>query len=129
MGTSIGNFWGKRWNLAFRDTAHRLVFRPLRRRRLPRSLALIAVFVCSSLVHEYLVAVVLGDHAGIMGSFFLLQGLLMLGEHALCTRFSGLAHSWITRAVLWVTLVVTAPLFFEPFHRMIPLATLLGAPP
>ena len=29
--TSLGEFWGKRWNLGFRELAHELIFRPLYR--------------------------------------------------------------------------------------------------
>ena len=30
--TSLGEFWGKRWNLGFRQLSHELIFRPLHRR-------------------------------------------------------------------------------------------------
>jgi hypothetical protein len=31
LGTSVADFWGRRWNLAFRDLTHRFLFQPLTR--------------------------------------------------------------------------------------------------
>ena len=49
--TSLAEFWGKRWNLGFRQLAHELIFRPLYR-RLGAGTAGFFVFVASGLVHE-----------------------------------------------------------------------------
>ncbi len=42
---SLSDFWGCRWNIAFRDFVHRTIFLPLRRRGLAVPLAVMAVFL------------------------------------------------------------------------------------
>ena len=68
------DFWGMRWNLWFTQTAHRLVFVPVRE----RSSALWAstvVFGLSALVHEAIVMAGRATFDGRMLLFFAVQGL------------------------------------------------------
>lgn len=51
LATSLSDFWGRRWNLAFRDMAHRHVFRPLVG-RLGIAGATMAVFFVSGIIHD-----------------------------------------------------------------------------
>src|SRR6516225_2269371 len=53
--TSLAEFWGRRWNLAFRDLAHNFVFRPLVGRLGPAAAALI-VFLASGLIHDVVIS-------------------------------------------------------------------------
>lgn len=79
LASSPRDFWSRRWNLAFRALAHRLVFLPLGgTRRLV--LAVTAVFVFSGVVHEYLVIAALGHTRGDMMIFFTLHGAATLGH-------------------------------------------------
>ena len=48
---SLGEFWGKRWNLAFRDMTHRFLFRPLSRLIRPEW-AIGIGFLFSGFVHD-----------------------------------------------------------------------------
>jgi hypothetical protein len=50
--TSLGEFWGKRWNLGFRQLAHELVFRPLYR-SLGANTAGFLVFLLSGLIPRF----------------------------------------------------------------------------
>jgi hypothetical protein len=53
--TSLGEFWGKRWNLGFRQLAHELIFRPLYR-RLGAYTAGFLVFAVSGLTHDLVIS-------------------------------------------------------------------------
>jgi len=53
--TSLGEFWGKRWNLGFRQLSHELIFRPLRRRFGPDAAAF-SVFIVSGLIHDLVIS-------------------------------------------------------------------------
>lgn len=51
LATSLTDFWGRRWNLAFRDLAHTHVFRPLVK-NVGIAGATMAVFLVSGLIHD-----------------------------------------------------------------------------
>ena len=53
--TSLTEFWGKRWNLGFRQLAHELIFRPLYR-TLGAGTASFLVFVVSGLIHDLVIS-------------------------------------------------------------------------
>lgn len=78
---SLADFWGRRWNTAFRDAARQLVFRPLAARRNAKT-ALWLVFLVSGLLHELVIS--LQAHGGYGGPtlYFLLQASgLHLARH------------------------------------------------
>ena len=56
LASSLSDFWGGRWNLAFRDLAHVYVFRPFVR-RLGVVGATMAVFLVSGAVHDFVISV------------------------------------------------------------------------
>lgn len=72
--TSLGEFWGRRWNLAFRDLAHRLVFTPVCR-QFGHAAALWVSFIASCLAHELVISVPAGAGYGLPSVYFLLQAL------------------------------------------------------
>ena len=119
LARSLHEFWGRRWNIAFRDIAHRGVYRPLRDRGLPVWLAVIGVFAVSGIAHEYLVLTSVGSHAGEMSAFFLSQALLVLIERPLLQRMPARIQVPLGYLWMWGALLVTAPLFFDPFTRII----------
>src|SRR4029077_9104708 len=53
--TSLSEFWGKRWNLGFRQLTHGLVFDPIRMRA-GTAPALLAAFVASGIIHDFVIS-------------------------------------------------------------------------
>ena len=72
--TSLSEFWGKRWNIGFRQLAYDLVFQPLHRRTGAGAAALL-VFVFSGLIHDLVISVPARAGFGFPTAYFVLQGL------------------------------------------------------
>lgn len=112
---SLSEFWGQRWNTAFRDFSHQTIFRPLTR-ALGASVATLTVFVFSGLVHE--LAISIPARAGYGGSmvYFLLQWLGIVIERNAVRRGwrlrSGM-RGWLY-AACWI-LIPAGLLFHTPF--------------
>ncbi|MEO6011691.1 MAG: MBOAT family protein [Vicinamibacteraceae bacterium] len=126
---SVAEFWGRRWNTAYRDLTHRFLFRPLRP-RLGLAPAIIAGFVCSGLVHDLVISVPAGGGYGGPTGFFTVQGLALLGERSAAGRRVGLGHGVRGRIFTIAMLVVPLPaLFHPPFVEriVVPFLSALGA--
>lgn len=111
------DFWGRRWNLVFRNVSHRVLFQRLAR-RYGVAAAGAGVFLWSIVAHEYLVIATLGYTEGHMTLFFGLQGALTL----VLSR-SRRGQPWPTFAAVgahWLWMMVTAPLFFTPILEVFP---------
>jgi len=89
--TSLGEFWGKRWNLGFRQLAYQLIFHPLHR-TLGAGTAGFLVFVVSGLIHDLVISLPAGAGYGLPTSYFLLQGVGMTVEHSEFGRRIGLGR-------------------------------------
>jgi hypothetical protein len=127
---SVSEFWGRRWNTAFRDLTHRFLFRPLARRLGPRG-GIAAGFVFSGLVHDLVISVPAGGGYGLPTLYFALQGAALLAERSPAAAALGLGRGW--RGWLFTLLVVGLPapflLFHPPFVRnvILPFMRALGA--
>ena len=113
--TSVGEFWGRRWNGAFNQLAMRLVFRPISRRT-GTAVATLCAFGVSGLVHELVISVPAGAGYGLPTAYFLLQGLALLAEHTGIARHLGLGRG--ARGWIFTMLIVAGPafwLFHPPF--------------
>jgi hypothetical protein len=111
----VGEFWGRRWNTAFRDLTHRFLFRPLTPVLGPVG-AVAAGFVMSGLVHDLVISVPAGGGYGGPTLFFLLQIPALLLERSRVGRTLGLGRG--VRGWLFTMLVLLAPaplLFHPPF--------------
>jgi hypothetical protein len=112
---SLSEFWGKRWNLGFRQLAHEFVFRPLHK-RFGSGGASLAVFLVSGLIHELVISVPARAGYGLPTAYFVLQGLGVAFERSSAVDWMGLrkrARGWIFTAI-----VTTGPaywLFHPPF--------------
>ena len=86
---SVSEFWGRRWNTAFRDLANRFLFRPL----IPRYGHVVALwtgFFISGLIHELVISVPAGGGYGGPTLYFLIQALAILVSRAPVGRRLGL---------------------------------------
>jgi hypothetical protein len=127
--TSLGEFWGRRWNTAFRDLTHRFLFVPLAAKIGSRG-ALLVGFLCSGVIHDVVIS---GPARGGFGGptlFFAAQGLGILAERSLAGRRLGLGRGWRGRAFTAAMLVLPLPVLFHvPFVRrlVVPFMGALGA--
>jgi alginate O-acetyltransferase complex protein AlgI len=101
---SLGEFWGRRWNLAFHAVARDFVFRPVAR-RWGGAAGILATFLFSGLLHELLLSVPVGGGYGLPTAYFMLHGFLVLAER----RWGIESRIW---ALFWV--LVPVPLLFHP---------------
>ena len=127
--TSLAEFWGRRWNTAFRDLAHRFLFRPLAARLGPRA-GLAAGFLFSGLVHDLVISVPAGGGYGWPTLYFVTQGVGLLIERSRVGKRMGLGSGWWGRA--FAAVVVAGPaygLFHPPFVRnvVVPFLAAIGA--
>lgn len=127
--TSVSDFWGRRWNTAFRDLAHQFIFRPLVR-RWGGAWAVAASFVFSGLIHDLVISVPAQGGYGWPTLYFLLQGAAVFFERSRWAKALGLGSGW--RGWLFSALVILGPaglLFHSPFVRtvIVPFMRALGA--
>ncbi len=72
--TSLSEFWGKRWNLGFRQVAYDMIFAPLHK-RLGVGATGFLVFVMSGLVHDLVISVPARGGYGLPTTYFVVQGV------------------------------------------------------
>ena len=114
---SLSEFWGKRWNLGFRQLSHDLIFRPLHR-SLGAGNAGFLVFVMSGVVHDLVISVPARAGYGLPTLYFLIQGAGVALERSHLGKHLGLGggvRGWIFTAVITVAPVFW--LFHPPFVR------------
>lgn len=117
LATSLGEFWGRRWNLAFSEMAALAVFRPLRR-LCGNGPATAAAFLVSGLLHELALSVPVRAGYGLPMLYFALHAGAMVAERRL--RTSGRPLDGTPLGRLWTAAWVLLPLpllFHVPFLR------------
>jgi D-alanyl-lipoteichoic acid acyltransferase DltB (MBOAT superfamily) len=115
--TSLGEFWGKRWNLGFRQLAHELVFAPSYR-SLGVDVAGVLVFAVSGLIHDLVISLPARGGYGLPTLYFLLQGAGMTVERSRLGKRLGLGHGM--RGWCFMMVFLTVPVFglFHPWFVM-----------
>jgi hypothetical protein len=111
LSTSIGEFWGRRWNRIVGSWLFGTFYRPLAVRG-HSLLGIVAAFLASAALHLYFTWAAIGLGPALrMALFFLTQLPLLLAElHLQQARWPGIARrAW---TIGWLTL--TSPLFVEP---------------
>lgn len=120
--TTVAEFWGRRWNRAFRDLSQVLMARPLAR-RYGVSVALWGVFLVSGLAHELVISVPAGGGFGIPTGYFALQAMGVTVEK----RFGLKGHFWAVGVIALPAFFLFHPPFVE--RVILPFLTALGALP
>jgi len=119
--TSLGEFWGKRWNLGFRQLAHELIFRPMHR-TLGAEAAGFLVFVVSGLIHDLVISLPARAGYGLPTIYFVLQGAGMTIEHSGFGKRLGLGQG--VRGWFFMALFVAGPVYWL-FHPWFVLRVIL----
>lgn len=117
---TLTEFWGKRWNMAFRDAAHKLIFIPLIRKFGPFKAAG-AVFAFSGIVHEAVISVPANGGYGGPFIYFVLQFAAIVLQR----KYQVLNNRYFT----WLILILPLPLLFHQAFFMnvfIPLTETIG---
>jgi alginate O-acetyltransferase complex protein AlgI len=112
LSKTLSEFWGKRWNLGFRQLAHEFVFKPLQKRT-GASVAGLLVFVASGLIHDLVISLPARGGYGLPTAYFTVQGLGVLFERSALARRMELQKKLPARIF---TLFVTAAPVFWLFH-------------
>lgn len=127
--SSLGEFWGRRWNTAFRDLTHRFLFRPCAAWLGPRW-GILAGFLFSGAVHDLVISVPARGGYGGPTAYFGIQGAGMLIERSAVGRRLGLGSRWPGRCFAVAVLLAPAGLLFHrPFvvGIIVPFMRALGA--
>ena len=119
--TSLGEFWGKRWNLGFRQLSHELIFRPMHRKLGVESAGFL-VFVVSGLIHDLVISLPARGGYGLPTIYFLLQGMGMTVEHSQFGKRLGLGQG--VRGWCFMMVFLAAPVFWL-FHPLFVLRVIL----
>jgi len=125
MSTSLREFWGQRWNIAFTEMTSRIVFRPIAG-RVGASTALVVAFAFAGLLHELALSLPVRAGFGLRLLYFAIHGAVMVIEHRREER--GLRFGSLAGRV-WVGawLLIPLPLLFHPWFLSVTIWPLFGA--
>merc|ERR1719329_348447 len=120
LATSLGDFWGRRWNVAFSDMNRAVIVAPVKSAladlKAPKWIvspaSIVSSFAASAVFHEFAITVPVGAGYGRPSLFFLLHGLLVVFEKqpsvsALRERFPT-----VTRLLVMLALILPLPMLF-----------------
>jgi Membrane bound O-acyl transferase family len=119
--TSLREFWGKRWNLGFRQLAHELIFRPTYR-AIGAGVSGFFVFLLSGLIHDLVISLPARGGYGLPTFYFVLQGIGVTIERSRLGKWLGLAQG--ARGWFFMMVILAAPVFWF-FHPRFVLRVIL----
>lgn len=110
--TSLKEFWGKRWNIAFSEMTALIAYRPLKNKVTPTAAMLIS-FLLSGALHEIAISFPVKSGYGLPFLYFFIHGTLMYAEDR-----SSMVKRIISNKVfshVWVLgwLILPMPLLFH----------------
>src|SRR5205823_5250200 len=114
LATTVGEFWGARWNRGFNDLARRFVFQPLQP-ALGIVGATLASFLVSGLIHELVISFPARGGYGLPTLYFLIQALGMLVQRSRIGKKFYLRDGW--RGWLFTFATVAGPVYWL-FHPL-----------
>jgi alginate O-acetyltransferase complex protein AlgI len=129
LARSLADFWGQRWNRAYRRVSFDYFFRPAIS-RFGMSAGTLVAFFASGLIHELVISVPAGAGYGGPTAYFIIQGLgLLLERTVVCRRVT---HSFPLCGWLYTLAFVLGPLpllFHEAFliRVIVPFLEVIGA--
>ena len=109
LSKNLSEFWGKRWNLGFRQLAYDLIFRPSHK-RIGVATASVLVFLASGLIHDLVISLPARGGYGLPTGYFILQGLGVTVERSKLGRRIGLQRG--VAAWIFMFVVAAAPAFW-----------------
>ena len=115
LATSLADFWGRRWNLAFRDLASAYVFRPLVG-QVGAAGATMAAFLVSGVIHDVVISFPARGGYGLPTLYFAIHGAGLLFERSRLGQRIGTRRGVTGR--LFTAAVTLSPLpllFHRPF--------------
>lgn len=127
--TSLGEFWGLRWNRIMTGMMREIIFMPLAR-RVGGLLALFAVFLYSGVMHEF-TSFAGGGGYGRPTLYFLIQGVGVWIEGRRIVRRTLMPRPWL--GWVWTFAVVLLPVTLvchQPFmdNVIVPMLAEMGVP-
>jgi hypothetical protein len=129
LATSLADFWGRRWNVAFHFLANDFVFRQLLR-KFGATGATIFVFLLSGLIHDFIISLPARGDYGLPTAYFLFQGIGVIFERTTFGKWLGLGCGW--RGWLFTAVCTIGPIFwlFHPIfvrNVILPMLQTIGA--
>jgi alginate O-acetyltransferase complex protein AlgI len=113
LSTSLAEFWGRRWNIAFAELSATGVYRPIAAIA-GRGSGIAAAFIVSGLLHELAISLPVRAGYGLPFLYFVIHGAGTLAERWLPLD----RHRWFGRAWTIAWLVLPLPILFHaPFLR------------
>lgn len=126
---NLADFWGRRWNTAFRDLAYRLVLLPVTR-RFGATAGMAAVFLFSGIIHDFVISVSARGGYGLPTLYFLIQGAATLLQRSALAKRLGLDAGWRGWGVaMFVVFAPASLLFHGPWRQnvILPFMNAIGA--
>jgi alginate O-acetyltransferase complex protein AlgI len=122
LSKTLSEFWGKRWNLGFRQLAYDLIFRPLHK-RIGAAAASFLVFFTSGLIHDLVISLPARAGYGLPTAYFVLQGLGVTLERSPLGQRLGVQHGFAGWLFMFVFTAGPAFWLFHPpfvLHVILP---------